>query len=90
MNAYRAGHICLSVRVIQFENRWADLDEIWYGLYAIGVYPEIVPLNVLRSVIPTWRTNKLVRWVDTSATWLVGWLAGWLVGSLFYGTFFSN
>jgi hypothetical protein len=28
MNAYRAGHIRLSVRIIQLENRWTDLDEI--------------------------------------------------------------
>jgi hypothetical protein len=36
MNAYRAGHVCLSVRMIQLENHWTDLDEIWYGRYAIG------------------------------------------------------
>jgi hypothetical protein len=36
MNAYRAGHVCLSVRMIQQENRWTDLDEIWYGRCAIG------------------------------------------------------
>jgi hypothetical protein len=41
-NAYRAGHVCLSVHMIQLENHWMDLDEIWYGHYAIGVYPEIV------------------------------------------------
>jgi hypothetical protein len=28
--------------MIQLENRWPDLDEIWYGLYAIGDYPKIV------------------------------------------------
>jgi hypothetical protein len=32
----------LFVRMIQPENRWADLDEIWYGRYTIGVYPKIV------------------------------------------------
>jgi hypothetical protein len=62
MNAHRAGHVCLSVRMIQLENRWTDLDEIWYGYYAIGDYPEIVLLSFLKSVIRTWRTNKLVRW----------------------------
>jgi hypothetical protein len=30
MNTYRAGHVCLSIRVIQLENRWTDLDEILY------------------------------------------------------------
>jgi hypothetical protein len=35
MNAYMADHVCLSVRMIQLENRWTDLDEIWYGRYAI-------------------------------------------------------
>jgi hypothetical protein len=34
--------------MIQFENRWTDLDEIWYGLYAIGDYPKIVLLNFLQ------------------------------------------
>jgi hypothetical protein len=27
---------CLSVHMIQLENRLMDLDEIWYGRYAIG------------------------------------------------------
>jgi hypothetical protein len=66
MNAYRAGHVCLfvrpSVRMVQLENSWTDLDEIWYGDYAIGDYPKIVLLNFLKSVISTWRKNKLVRW----------------------------
>jgi hypothetical protein len=29
----------MSVRMIQLENRWTDLDEIWCGRYAIGVHP---------------------------------------------------
>jgi hypothetical protein len=33
----RTSHVCPSVRTIQFENRWADLDDIWYGRYAIWV-----------------------------------------------------
>jgi hypothetical protein len=48
--------------MIQLENRCVDLDEIWYGLYAIGGYAEIMLLNFLQSVIPTWRMNKLVKW----------------------------
>jgi hypothetical protein len=39
MNAYRAGHVDLSVHMIQLENCWMDLDEIWYGSYTIGDYP---------------------------------------------------
>jgi hypothetical protein len=66
MNTYRAGHVCLSVRlsvhIIQLENLWTDVDEICYGRYAIGVYPKIVLSNFLQSVIPTWQANKLVRW----------------------------
>jgi hypothetical protein len=27
---------CLPVYMIQLENRWTDLDEIWYESYAIG------------------------------------------------------
>jgi hypothetical protein len=30
MNAYRVGHVRLSVHMIQLENRLTDLDEIWY------------------------------------------------------------
>jgi hypothetical protein len=53
--------VCLSVRMIQLENRWMDLDEILSGHYAIGDYRKIVLVNFLQLVIPTWRTNKLVR-----------------------------
>jgi hypothetical protein len=31
--------VCLSVRMIQLDNHWINLDEIWYEHYAIGVYP---------------------------------------------------
>jgi hypothetical protein len=62
INAYRAGHVCLSVHMIQLKNRWMDLDKISYGHYATGDYPKIIIYNLLQSVIPTWRANKLVRW----------------------------
>jgi hypothetical protein len=39
------GWSCLSVRTIQL-NRWTDLDETWYGRYAIRVYSKIVFLNL--------------------------------------------
>jgi hypothetical protein len=29
MKAHTAGHVCLSVRMIQLDNRWTDLDKIW-------------------------------------------------------------
>jgi hypothetical protein len=32
MNAKRAG---LAVRMLLLQNRWTNLDEIWYGLYSI-------------------------------------------------------
>jgi hypothetical protein len=53
INAYRVGHVCLSVRMTQVENRWTALDEIWYGRYAIGDNPKIVLFSFLQSVIPT-------------------------------------
>jgi hypothetical protein len=34
--------VCPSVRMIQLDNRWTDLDEILYGHYATEVYPKIV------------------------------------------------
>jgi hypothetical protein len=39
INAYRADYVCLPVRMIHLENRWADLEEIWYGRYAIWELP---------------------------------------------------
>jgi hypothetical protein len=45
MDAHMAGPVCLSVRMIKLESRWMDLDEIWYGRYAIGDYPKIILLN---------------------------------------------
>jgi hypothetical protein len=44
--------------MIQVENRWTDLVEIWYGRYARGVYPIIVLFSFIQIVIPTWRTNE--------------------------------
>jgi hypothetical protein len=54
MNACRSAmSVCpcirMSVLMIQLQNHWTDLDEIWYGLYIIGVYPKIVVLNFLQS-----------------------------------------
>jgi hypothetical protein len=57
-NEYRARHVSLSVRMIKLENRWTDLDVIWYGLYATGEYPKILFLNFLQSLIPTWRDEQ--------------------------------
>lgn len=51
-------------RIIQLDKRWTDLDETWYGRYAIGAYPAIVLFNFL----PRWQKNEHVRW-DTSATY---------------------
>jgi hypothetical protein len=36
---YSADSVCLSVRMIQVEIPWTDLDEIWYGRYATGGLP---------------------------------------------------
>jgi hypothetical protein len=57
INAYKAEmYVCPSVRMVELEKRWTDFDEIWCGLYAVGNCPK------LQSIIPTWRTNELVRW----------------------------
>jgi hypothetical protein len=53
--------IRLSFRVIRLENHRADLDEIWHGRYAAGVYPKAVHISFLQLVMPTWRTSELVR-----------------------------
>jgi hypothetical protein len=44
-------HVCLSACVIQLENSWTDLDEILYGLYAIGGYPKLVLFNFVQPVL---------------------------------------
>jgi hypothetical protein len=41
----------LSVRMIQLENLWMDLDEIWYGGGAIGDYHEIVLLDCKSMIL---------------------------------------
>jgi hypothetical protein len=61
MNTYRAGHVCLPVCIIQFKN-WMDLDEIWYGYYAIGHYSKVVLFSFPQLIIPTWQANKLMEW----------------------------
>jgi hypothetical protein len=61
MNAYRAGHVCLPVGMIQFKKCWTDFDEISYRRYAFGACPKVILLSFLQS-ISTWRTNILVRW----------------------------
>jgi hypothetical protein len=61
MNAGLVMSVCLSIRMIQLESSWTNLDEMWYGCYAIGDYPKIVLYNFLQLVIPTWQVNKLVR-----------------------------
>jgi hypothetical protein len=65
----------LSVCVIQLENHRTEVHEIWYGSYAIVVYPRIVLFNLLQSIISTWQTNEWAGrqtnlWgvIDTSAT----------------------
>jgi hypothetical protein len=55
MNPYRADR--LSIRMFQLENRLTDFDEIWYGRYAIGGHPIIVPLNYVQPLI-TWRARN--------------------------------
>jgi hypothetical protein len=48
--------------MIQLKNCWMDLDEIWYGCYAIEGYPIVVVFNFLQSIIPTWQMIELVKW----------------------------
>jgi hypothetical protein len=62
MNTYAAGRFCPSDRMIQLENNWADLDEIWCGRYAIGDCYDNVLYNFLQAVILAWRTSKFVKW----------------------------
>jgi hypothetical protein len=52
----------LSVHMIQLKNCWTDLDEIWYGFYAIEGYPKRIFFILLQFVIPTWWSNERARW----------------------------
>jgi hypothetical protein len=44
--------------MIQLENRWTDLDEIWYGRYTTEDHPKIASYNLLQS---NEQINELVR-----------------------------
>jgi hypothetical protein len=52
--------VCPSVGIIQLQNRWKDLGQIWYGRHDIGYYNKITFYNFPQSVIS--RANKLMRW----------------------------
>lgn len=51
--------LVMSVQSFKLENRWTDLDEISYGLYAYGDYSEIVHFNFFQSIITCRPTKKL-------------------------------
>jgi hypothetical protein len=51
INAYWADHVCLSVRMIQLENRWTDLDEIWCGRFAIEGYHKLLLFNNIYTIL---------------------------------------
>jgi hypothetical protein len=72
MNAYRTGHVCLSICMIQLKNHWTELDGIRYRRYAIGDYHKIVLYNFQQSVIPTWRGEQTCEVRSTLAPLVVG------------------
>jgi hypothetical protein len=57
MNVY-----CLSVHLrvlmIQQENHWTNLDEIWYRRHVIAVDPKIALFNFLQLVMSTWLAEQ--------------------------------
>jgi hypothetical protein len=57
--------------MIQLDNRWTDLDEIWYGRYAIGDDPKI-NFNFIQQVIPTWPDEQTCEVGSTPAPLAVG------------------
>jgi hypothetical protein len=59
MNACKAGHVCLSVRMIPLENLWTDLGNVWYGSYSNGIYPKVIFFfNFLQLVMSAWREKE--------------------------------
>jgi hypothetical protein len=52
VSTYRAGPVCLSMRMIHLKDCWTDLGEISYGFYAIVVYSKIVHFDFLHSITP--------------------------------------
>jgi hypothetical protein len=48
MNAYIG--LVLSVRMIQLDNHWTNLDEIWYGRSTIGYYSRTIHINILQLI----------------------------------------
>jgi hypothetical protein len=51
MAAIGGSYVCLSAHMFRLQNRWMDLDEIWYGRYAIRGYPKILLFYFLHSVV---------------------------------------
>jgi hypothetical protein len=61
LNTCRADHVCPSVCAFQLEDCWTDFDETCYGHYTIGGWPELILLNFLQLVIPTWQIHESVK-----------------------------
>jgi hypothetical protein len=55
---------CPSVPMIQLQNLWTDLEEIWYGLRATGDFSEMLLFLVRTVTVPTWRPSELVWGID--------------------------
>jgi hypothetical protein len=61
VNSYGADRVCQCVRV-QLENRWTDMDEIWYELCVIGDQRKLLPFNIMEMVLKALSTHEFVRW----------------------------
>jgi hypothetical protein len=61
MKAYGADSLRQSIHMIQLENRWMKVDDIWYACYATRVYPKIALFSFLQLGIPAWKMNELVQ-----------------------------
>jgi hypothetical protein len=62
MNSYKAGCVCIAVRLsemLHLDNIWMNFDEI---LYAITGSPKLVRFNFVHSLTSAWLTHKPVRW----------------------------
>jgi hypothetical protein len=61
-----------TIHMIHLENHWPDLDDIWYGCCAIGVYPNIILFSFLQLVVPTCTIcNRAIQWRTVIGLWKI-------------------
>jgi hypothetical protein len=54
--------LVMSVHMMELEDNWTDLDEIWYGDCTIWDYLKILLCKFKPTVVTKWLRKELARW----------------------------